>query len=142
MLSVLGRQRQRDCTWVTFFTRPEPSRDVEALTREAMTVALNWNGGASVAVIGQLMGLYRTLPGFAEVPEMLAAHREVGLGTAILSNGSRAMLADAAAACGVRTVWVNRTSQPSEFAPHQVATMLGALSSLPGLFVGRDTAAP
>jgi 2-haloacid dehalogenase len=196
-LSTLWRQKQLEYTWVTSLTGPEHWRDFEALTREALTVALNWNGGASLATIDRLMGLYRTLPAFAEVPEMLAALREAGLGTAILSNGSRAMLADAvaaanlgnlldavlsvdavrvykpdprvyrlaedafrchaselafvssnawdaqaAAAYGFRTVWVNRTSQPGEFALHQVATVLGDLASLPSLFAGRDAAAP
>jgi 2-haloacid dehalogenase len=96
-LSALWRQKQLEYTWVTSMTGPEHWRDFEAITREALMVALNWNGGASVATVDRLMALYRTLPAFEEVPAMLAALREAGLGTAILSNGARAMLADAVA---------------------------------------------
>lgn len=188
-LSALWRQKQLEYTWVTSMTGPEHWRDFEAITREALIVALNWDGGASLATIDRLMALYRTLPAFEDVPGVLAALREAGIGTAILSNGARAMLAEAvasaglgglldavlsvdavrvykpdprvyrlaedafrchasdlayvsanawdaqaAAAYGFRTVWVNRISQPTEFALHQVATVLGDLGSLPGLF--------
>jgi 2-haloacid dehalogenase len=189
-LSALWRQKQLEYTWVTSMTGPEHWRDFETLTREALLFALNWNGGASEATVGRLMGLYRTLPAFPEVPEMLAALREAGLGTAILSNGSRSMLAEAvaaaklgplldivlsvdavrvykpdprvyrlaedefrchasemtfvssnawdaqaAAAYGFRTVWVNRIGQPMEFALHQVAAVVADLSGLPALLV-------
>ncbi len=189
-LSALWRQKQLEYTWVTSMTGPEHWRDFEVITREALTVALNWNGGASLATVGRLMALYRTLPVFEEVPEVLAALREAGICTAILSNGSRAMLADAvagaklgglldailsvdavrvykpdprvyrlaedefrchasemvfvssnawdaqaAAAYGFRTAWVNRINQPSEFALHQVASVLPDLAGLPGLLV-------
>lgn len=189
-LSALWRQKQLEYTWVTSMTGPQHWRDFDAITREALIVALNWNGGASVATVDRLMALYRTLPAFEEVPGMLAALRQAGLGTAILSNGSRAMLADAvagaklgplldvvlsvdavrvykpdprvyrlaedefrchasemvfvssnawdaqaAAAYGFRTMWVNRINQPTEFALHQVATVLPDLAGLPALLV-------
>jgi 2-haloacid dehalogenase len=189
-LSALWRQKQLEYTWVTSMTGPEHWRDFEAITREALIVALNWQGGPSEATIDRLMALYRTLPAFAEVPDMLASLRAAGLGTAILSNGSRAMLADAvagaklgglldavlsvdavrvfkpdprvyrlaedafrchasemvfvssnawdaqaAAAYGFRTVWVNRIGQPMEFALHQVAAVLPDLAGLPSLLV-------
>jgi 2-haloacid dehalogenase len=195
-LSALWRQKQLEYTWVTSMTGPEHWRDFEALTREALLVALNWNGGASEATVERLMALYRTLPAFPEVPEMLSTLREAGLGTAILSNGSRSMLAEAvaaaklsplldavlsvdavrvykpdprvyrlaedafrchasdmafvssnawdaqaAAAYGFRTVWVNRINQPMEFALHQVAAVLADLSGLPALLCPDEAAA-
>jgi 2-haloacid dehalogenase len=197
--SALWRQKQLEYTWVTSLTGPEHWRDFEALTREALFTALNWNGGADPKLVEALMAAYRTLPAFAEVPDTLAELRARGLATAILSNGSRAMLGDAikaarlgalldhvlsvdavrvykpdprvyrlaedafglharriafvssnawdaqaAAAYGFRTVWVNRIGQPTEFALHQVAAVVGDLAGLPGLLApaGEDAAEP
>jgi 2-haloacid dehalogenase len=47
------------------------------------------------------MGLYRTLSAFPEVPGVLRALRRAGFSTAILSNGSPAMLDDAVAGAGL-----------------------------------------
>ncbi len=47
------------------------------------------------------MGLYRTLSPFPEVPGVLSALRRAGFTTAILSNGSPAMLEDAVAGAGL-----------------------------------------
>lgn len=188
--SAFWRQKQLEYAWVTTLTGPEHWRDFEALTREALLTALNWNGGANPAMVEALMAAYRTLPPFAEVTEALAGLRARGLATVILSNGSRAMLADAvkgaslfplldhvlsvdavraykpdprayrlaedalrlhasriayvsanpwdaqaAAAYGFRTVWVNRIGQPTEFALHQVAAVAPDLSALSGLLL-------
>jgi 2-haloacid dehalogenase len=49
----------------------------------------------------RLMGLYRTLAPFPEVPGVLAGLKAEGYVTAILSNGSPAMLDDAVSAAGL-----------------------------------------
>ncbi len=49
----------------------------------------------------RLLGLYRRLAAYPEVPAMLAALKAAGFATAILSNGSPAMLADAVASAGI-----------------------------------------
>ena len=195
--SALWRQKQLEYTWVTSLTGPEHWRDFEALTREALFTALNWNGGASLEMVDRLMAAWRTLPAFPDAADALAELRARGLPTAILSNGSRAMLADAvkaaglgalldhvlsvdavraykpdprvyrlaedafglhasriafvssnawdaqaAAAYGFRTVWVNRIGQPTEFALHQVAAVAGDLAALPGLLAPAGEGAP
>lgn len=97
-VSALWRQKQLEYAWVTSLTGPEHWRDFEALTREALHVALNWNGGAETRLVEDLMAAYRALPAYDDARTALAALRGAGIGTAILSNGSRAMLADAVAA--------------------------------------------
>jgi 2-haloacid dehalogenase len=47
------------------------------------------------------MDAYRTLPAYPEVPATLAAIREQGISTAILSNGTPGMLEAAAKAAGI-----------------------------------------
>ncbi|WP_204251177.1 haloacid dehalogenase type II [Elioraea rosea] len=90
--SALWRQKQLEYSWVCSLTGPEHWRDFEAITRDALLTALNWDGGADGALVEALMDAYRALPPFDEVPEMLQRLRENDIATAILSNGSRAML--------------------------------------------------
>lgn len=189
-VSALWRQKQLEYSWVTSLTGPEHWRDFEALTRDALFTALNWHGGARLKLVDDLMAAYRTLPPYEDARPALEALREAGIGTAILSNGSRGMLADAvtasqlgplldhvlsvdavrvfkpdprvyrlaedafrlhcsrigfvssnawdaqaAAAYGFRTVWVNRINQPTEFAMHQIARMAADLESVPEIFL-------
>ena len=193
--SAFWRQKQLEYAWVTTLTGPEHWRDFEALTRAALFTALNWQGGASLETVERLMAAWRTLPAFDDVADSLAGLRAHGLATAILSNGARAMLAEAvraaglgalfdhvlsvdavraykpdprvyrlaedafglharriayvsanawdaqaAAAYGFRTVWVNRINQPGEFALHQVAAIVGGLDALPRLLAPPDQA--
>ena len=58
-------------------------------------------GGSSAVPALRLLDLYLTLAAFPEVPEMLARVRAAGLQTAILSNGTPAMLAAAVAGAGL-----------------------------------------
>jgi 2-haloacid dehalogenase len=189
-VSALWRQKQLEYSWVTALTGPEHWRDFEALTRDALFTALNWHGGARLKLVDDLMAAYRALPPYQDARPALEALRDAGLGTAILSNGSRAMLADAvtasqfgplldhvlsvdavrvfkpdprvyrlaedafrlhcsrigfvssnawdaqaAAAYGFRTVWVNRINQPTEFAMHQIARMAADLEAVPEIFL-------
>ena len=189
-IGALWRQKQLEYAWVASLTGPEHWRDFEVMTRNALYTALNWHGGASLQLVDDLMAAYRALPAFDDVRPALEALRAAGIGTAILSNGSRAMLADAvaaarlgplldqvlsvdavraykpdprvyrlaedafrlhcsrigyvsanawdaqaAAACGFRTVWVNRINQPVEFAMHQVARMAADLETVSEIFL-------
>lgn len=187
-VGALWRQKQLEYAWVASLTGPEHWRDFEVVTRNALFTALNWLGGANLQLVDDLMAAYRALPAFDDARPALVALREAGIGTAILSNGSRAMLADAiataklgplldhvlsvdavrvykpdprvyrlaedtfrlhcsrigyvsanawdaqaAAAYGFRTVWVNRINQPVEFAIHQIARMAADLEAVPEL---------
>ncbi|MFN6998992.1 haloacid dehalogenase type II [Elioraea tepidiphila] len=185
-VGALWRQKQLEYAWVASLTGPEHWRDFEVMTRNALFTALNWYGGASLDLVDDLMAAYRALPAFDDARPALEALRAAGIGTAILSNGSRAMLAEAvaaakldrlldhvlsvdavrvykpdprvyrlaedafrlhcsrigyvsanawdaqaAAAYGFRTVWVNRINQPVEFAMHQIARMAADLEAVP-----------
>jgi 2-haloacid dehalogenase len=189
-ISALWRQKQLEYTWVASLTGPEHWRDFEVMTRNALLTALNWYGGAETRLVEDLMAAYRALPAFDDARPALEALRAGGIGTAILSNGTRAMLADAvaaaqlgalfdhvlsvdavrvykpdprvyrlaedafrlhasrigyvsanawdaqaAAAYGFCTVWVNRSNQPVEFAIHQIARMAASLETVPAFFV-------
>ena len=57
--------------------------------------------GGSPALRARLMELYRTLAVFPEIPDVLRRLRAAGMRTAILSNGSPAMLASAVAGNGL-----------------------------------------
>jgi 2-haloacid dehalogenase len=189
-VSARWRQKQLEYAWVASLTGPEHWRDFEVMTRNALFTALNWYGGASLDLVDDLMAAYRALPAFDDARPALEALRAAGLGTAILSNGSRAMLAEAvaaaklaplldhvlsvdavrvykpdprvyrlaedafhlhcsrigyvsanawdaqaAAAYGFRTVWVNRINQPVEFAMHQIARMAADLLAVPEILL-------
>lgn len=189
-VSAFWRRKQLEYAWVASLTGPDHWRDFEAMTRNALYTALNWHGGASLDLVDDLMAAYRASPAFADVRPALAALRAAGIATAILCNGSRAMLAaavasahlgplldhvlsvdavraykpdprayrlaedafrlhcsrigyvsadawdaQAAAAYGFRTVWVNRINQPVEFAIHQIARMAADLDAVPEILL-------
>lgn len=69
----------------------------------------------------RLMGLYRTLACFEEVPAVLRALREAGYITAILSNGSPEMLDSAVRAAGLESLLDHVLSVDSVgvFKPHR-----------------------
>lgn len=98
-LTALWRDKQVQYTWL----RAAQGRhaDFWQVTREALDFAMDALGIADPALAGRLMELYRTLKPFAEVPAMLGALKAAGMPTAILSNGTPAMLADAVGAAGL-----------------------------------------
>ena len=62
--------------------------DFWQVTGDALDFTLETLGIADPAVRDRLMGLYRTLDRFPEVPDVLRRLKEAGFATAILSNGS------------------------------------------------------
>ncbi|MCW8309415.1 haloacid dehalogenase type II [Acidiphilium sp. PA] len=66
--------------------------DFEQVTAEALDYALESTGLADAGHRTQLLDLYRTVSAYPEVPAMLKALKAAGLATAILSNGTSAML--------------------------------------------------
>jgi len=76
--------------------------DFWTVTQDALDWALERHGlDGDPELRARLLALYRELEAYPEVPGMLAALRDRGLATAILSNGSPGMLADAAASAGI-----------------------------------------
>ena len=98
-LTALWRDKQLQYSWL----RSLQGRYVDFwnVTGDALDYALDSLGLADAGLRDQLMALYRRLSAFAEVPATLRALRGAGYATAILSNGSPAMLAEAVAAAGL-----------------------------------------
>jgi 2-haloacid dehalogenase len=96
-LTALWRDKQVQYTWL----RAAQGRhaDFAQVTADALDFALETLGLERLR--GRLLELYLTLAAFPEVPEVLAKVRAAGLQTAILSNGTPAMLAAAVGAAGL-----------------------------------------
>jgi 2-haloacid dehalogenase len=89
-LSALWREKQLQYTWLRASQRRHA--DFWQVTGDALDFALDSFGITDTALRERLMNLYLTLDAFAEVPDTLARLKSAGYGTAILSNGSPAML--------------------------------------------------
>ena len=89
-LSALWREKQLQYTWLR--ASQQRHADFWQVTGDALDFALDSLGIADAALRERLMNLYLTLAPFAEVPAMLASLKMAGFATAILSNGSPAML--------------------------------------------------
>jgi 2-haloacid dehalogenase len=98
-LAALWRDKQLQYTWL----RAVQGRhaDFWQVTGDALDFALESLGLADPSLRGRLMQLYLTLDAYPDAPEVLRQLRGAGLATAILSNGSPAMLAAAIAHAGV-----------------------------------------
>jgi 2-haloacid dehalogenase len=96
-LTALWRDKQVQYTWL----RAAQGRHADFLqvTADALDFTLETLGLERLR--GRLLEFYFTLAAFPEVPEVLAKVRAAGLQTAILSNGTPAMLAAAVGAAGL-----------------------------------------
>ena len=96
-LTTLWRDKQLQYTWL----RSLQGRyaDFRQVTADALDFTLETLGIASPALHARLMALYETLTPFPEVADTLRSLRAAGFRTAILSNGTPAML-DAAVRAG------------------------------------------
>ena len=95
-VTALWRDKQLQYTWLRSLQGRHA--DFWQVTTEALDFTLETLDIGDRNVRDRLLGLYRTLDCFPEVPHVLRALKEAGFVTAILSNGSPAMLADAVAA--------------------------------------------
>ena len=89
-LTALWRDKQLQYTWLR--TLENRYADFWQVTGEALYFALESLDLQTPSLHERLMELYLGLEPFVEVPAVLAALREAGFRTAILSNGSPAML--------------------------------------------------
>ena len=89
-LTALWRDKQLQYTWLR--SLQNRYADFWQVTAEALDFALDSLGLAAPGLRDRLMELYLGLDPFPEVPEILRALRARGFRTAILSNGSPAML--------------------------------------------------
>jgi 2-haloacid dehalogenase len=98
-LSELWRRKQLEYTWLRSLMRSHAAFD--RVTEDALDYALASRGIHDAELRARLLGLYRKLDPHADAEAALAAVKARGLATAILSNGSPGMLADAVSASGL-----------------------------------------
>ncbi|MCZ7566236.1 MAG: haloacid dehalogenase type II [Burkholderiales bacterium] len=89
-LTALWREKQLQYTWLRALQGAHV--DFWRVTGDALDFALETLAIGDRALRDRLMNLYLTLATFPEVPETLRRLRSAGIRTAILSNGSPAML--------------------------------------------------
>ena len=89
-LTTLWRDKQLQYTWLR--TLQGRYVDFWQVTGDALDFALDSLAIKKAGLRETLMELYRTLAAFPEVSDVLRSLRESGFATAILSNGSPAML--------------------------------------------------
>jgi 2-haloacid dehalogenase len=95
-VTTLWRDKQLQYTWLRSLQGRHA--DFWQVTGDALDFTLETLGLAQAGVRDCLMGLYRALDCFPEVPDVLRRLKDAGFVTAILSNGSPSMLADVVAA--------------------------------------------
>ncbi len=94
------RRKQLEYTWLRAITGDHT--DFRRVTEDGLDWAMEAAGLSDATLRTRLMALYDALPAYGEVPDMLKALKSKGFATAILSNGSPAMLASAIASAGIR----------------------------------------
>jgi 2-haloacid dehalogenase len=97
--AALWRDKQLQYTWL----RAAQGRhaDFLSVTADALDFTMETLALAQPGLRERLLDLYLRLDAFPEVPQVLARVRAAGLATAILSNGTPAMLATAVGAAGL-----------------------------------------
>ena len=98
-LTTLWRDKQLQYTWLR--TLQKRYVDFWQVTGDALDFTLDSLGLDEPGLHGRLMDLYLTLSAFPEVAQTLRRLREAGFRTAILSNGTPAMLATAVHGAGL-----------------------------------------
>ncbi|MEZ5826737.1 MAG: haloacid dehalogenase type II [Geminicoccaceae bacterium] len=98
-LSELWRRKQLEYTWLRSLMRRHA--DFRTVTGEALDYSLAAMKIEDEALRERLMASYDSLDTYPEVPAMLAGLKQAGMATAILSNGSPAMLEAGVASAGI-----------------------------------------
>ena len=101
-LTALWRDKQLQYTWLRALQGRHA--DFWQVTSDALDFALETLGIDKVELRDRLMNLYLTLDAFPEVTDALAQLKKAGMKTAILSNGSPAMLDAAVKAAQLDTL--------------------------------------
>jgi 2-haloacid dehalogenase len=101
-LTALWRDKQLQYTWLR--AAQHRHADFWTVTGDALDYALETLGLATPELRQRLMSLYLDLQAFPDVSATLRKLKERGLVTAVLSNGSPAMLAAAIEAAGLASV--------------------------------------
>ncbi|MFZ3235717.1 MAG: haloacid dehalogenase type II, partial [Stellaceae bacterium] len=117
-LAALWRDKQLQYTWLRAVQ--DRHADFWQVTGDALDFALDALGVADAARRERLMQLYLTLDAYPEVPAALRQLRDGGLATAILSNGSPAMLSAAVEHAGLAELFdhVLSVEEVGVYKPH------------------------
>jgi len=117
-VATLWRDKQLQYTWLRGLQGRHA--DFWTVTGDALDFTLETIGRTEAGLRDRLMTLYRTLSCFPEVPAVLAELRAAGYATAILSNGSPAMLESAVRASGLAPLFdhVLSVEEVGVFKPH------------------------
>lgn len=93
------RQKQLEYSWL----RTIAGRHLSfwQITQDALDWAMDAHGLHDAALRARLLAIYKELPPYAEVSEVLAALKAKGMNVAILSNGSPDMLVAAVRSAGI-----------------------------------------
>jgi 2-haloacid dehalogenase len=98
-LTRLWRQKQLEYTWLRSLEGEHA--DFWQVTGDALDFTLESLELPALGLREKLMDSYLRLDAFAEVPGVLESLRKIGIRTAILSNGSPAMLRSAVVRAGI-----------------------------------------
>jgi 2-haloacid dehalogenase len=117
-LTALWRDKQLQYTWLRSLQKRHT--DFWQVTADALDYALDTLNLAEPGLRERLLELYLTLHPFPEVPTVLRQLQEAGIKTAILSNGSPAMLVAAVEGAGIETLLdaVISVEEVGVFKPH------------------------
>ena len=117
-LVALWRDKQLQYTWLRAVQ--DRHADFWQVTGDALDYALETLAIGDGALREKLMNLYLSLDAFPEVPETLERLKQMGLKTAILSNGSPAMLKAAVTNAQIDTLLdaVLSVEEVGVFKPH------------------------
>ena len=89
-VSTMWRTKQLEYTWLRSLMQRYV--DFWKVTQDALDYALDYQGIDDNSLREDLLSAYHELSCYPEVPETLSKIKQMGLGTAILSNGSQEML--------------------------------------------------
>lgn len=101
-VSALWRDKQLQYTWLRTLQGRHAS--FLSVTADALDYALDALDVSDHDVRSRMLEAYRTLDCFPEVPQVLERLKSAGFVTAILSNGTAAMLSDAMRAARIETL--------------------------------------
>ena len=112
------RLKQLQYTWLRAVA--DAHEDFWQVTQDGLDWALEHRGLSDPELRERLLQLYWELQAYPEVPMMLAALKEAGFNTAILSNGSPDMLDGAVSSAGLGDVFdeVLSVEKVGVFKPH------------------------
>ena len=117
-LTALWRDKQLQYTWLRSLAGRYA--DFWQVTGDGLDFTLETLGLTDSAIRQRLMGLYRQLEHFPEVPDTLRRLKAAGFATAILSNGTPDMLHDLVASSGLAPLLdhVLSVEEVGVFKPH------------------------